>query len=89
MTMIDEAKLYLVAALAGCFLVTWRVVAVAPVAGSTAPASTPAPMPVARSEQPSPTPPPGWRLVSRDEPPTPTITRAPIARTARVRTRSS
>jgi hypothetical protein len=95
-----ELRLYVVAVLAGVYLLTWRSIAGAGAPTSALPAVPASPdarrvvwldeLPAAR--RPPLTVPPGWRVVSRDEPatttPRPVVVRA-ATRPVRVRTRSS
>ena len=96
-----ELRLYLVAALAGVYVLTFRAIG----GGHATTTSLPAPTPVSSlppavwldqlpvAQRPVVVPPPGWRLASRGEAavaaPAPVVVRAPASRPLRVRTRSS
>ena len=88
-TTMTEWKLYVVALLAGVYLLAWRAVATPAPRAEAEPAPPPSAAPPIAFE-----PPPGWQLVTRDRPavraPAPTrVVRAPARRRVRVRTRSS
>ena len=99
-----ELRLYLVAVLAGVYVLTFRAIGGG---NGTSPSVPAAPSPVSAlppaiwldqlpaAQRPAVVPPPGWRLASRGESaaaspaPAPVVVRAPASRPLRVRTRSS
>lgn len=85
-----EWRLYLVAVVAGVYVLAWNQVRPRPAADKPSPAVRAVWLDqLARDQRPVVAPPPGWRVAERTETIVPAVRRVPTPHPARIRTRSS
>lgn len=85
-----EWRLYLVAVVAGVYVLAWTQIRPKPEADKPIPAARTVWLDeLSRDQRPVVAPPAGWRVAARGETIAPTVRRAPAAHPARIRTRSS